>query len=61
VFVIRTDGREIFRSKRLGPDRLEPFDLDISGVRQLTLETGDGGDGRSADWGTWFEPQLTRR
>jgi len=61
VFVIRADGREIFRSKMLGPDRLEPFNLDVSGVRQLTLETEDGGDGRSADWGTWFEPQLTRR
>ena len=61
VFVIRADGREIFRSQKLGPDRLEPFDLDISGVRQLTLETEDGGDGKSADWGTWFEPQLTRR
>ncbi len=61
VFVIRADGREIFRSKRLGPDRLEPFDLDISGVRELVLETEDGGDGRTADWGTWFDPRLTRR
>lgn len=61
VFVIRADGREIFRSKTLGPDRLEPFDLDVSGVRSLALETEDGGDGKAADWGVWFEPQLTRR
>jgi len=60
VFVIRADGREIFRSKTLGPDRLEPFDLDVSGVRSLALETEDGGDGRTADWGVWFEPRITR-
>jgi len=61
VFVIRADGREIFRSKRLGPDQLVSFDLDISGVRSLALETEDGGDGKTADWGVWFEPRLTRR
>ena len=61
VFVIRADGREIFRSKKLGPDRLEHFDLDVSGARRLALETEDGGDGKTADWGVWFEPQLTRR
>jgi hypothetical protein len=61
VFVIRADGRKIFRSKKLGPDQLEAFDLDVSGVRSLALETEDGGDGTTADWGVWFEPQLTRR
>ncbi len=60
VFVVRGDGRELFRSKRLGPDQLERFDLDVTGVRSLVLETEDGGDGNTSDWGTWFEPELTR-
>jgi len=61
VFVVRADGRELFRSKRLGPDQLERFDLDVAGVRTLSLETEDGGDGNNSDWGTWFEPELSRR
>jgi hypothetical protein len=60
VFVVRGDGRELFRSKRLGPDQLERFDLDMTGVRSLELEVEDGGDGNTSDWGTWFEPELTR-
>jgi len=61
VFVIRADGRELFRSEKIGPDRLVPFDVAIEGVRELTLETTDGGDGKSSDWGVWFDPLLTRR
>jgi hypothetical protein len=55
------DGRELFRSKKLGADQLEPFDLDVSGVGTLSLETEDGGDGNNSDWGSWFEPELLRR
>lgn len=61
VFVIRADGREVFRSRSLGPDRLERFDIDVTGVHELSLETEDAGDGRTADWGTWFDPRLTRQ
>lgn len=61
VFVIRADGREIFRSKKLGPDQLESFDLDVAGVQRVVLATEDGGDGKNGDWGAWFEPQLSRR
>lgn len=60
VFVVRGDGRELFRSQRLGADQLEPFDLDVTGVRSLELRTEDAGDGNTADWATWFEPELTR-
>jgi len=60
VFVVRADGREIYRSDRLGPDRLADYDLDVEGVRTLELETTDGGDGKNSDWGVWFDPTLTR-
>lgn len=29
-------------------------------VKMLTLESGDGGDGRGSDWGLWLDPQLLR-
>lgn len=58
VFVIRADGREVFRSKTLRPGRLERYDVDLTGVDELDLVTEDAGDGRAADWGVWLAPLL---
>lgn len=58
VFVIRTDGREVFRSKPLGPSRLDRYDVDLAGVDELELVTEDAGDGKASDWGVWLAPML---
>lgn len=60
VFLIRADGREVFRSPTLGPGRTAAYDVELSGVRTLELVTQDGGDGNGADWGVWLAPELTR-
>jgi|GEM_PF-3447333 len=59
--VTRSGRGQPIRWRMLGPERPEPFDLELSGVRELTLETVDAGDGEAADRGAWFEPRLTRR
>jgi hypothetical protein len=59
-FAIRTDGREVFRSRRLGAGTMETFDVDLTGVDELELVTTDAGDGKAADWGVWLEPVLRR-
>jgi hypothetical protein len=59
VFVIRADGREVFRSKVVGPGRPADFDIDLSGVDELELLTEDAGDGKAADWGVWLAPLLS--
>lgn len=60
VFVIRADGREVFRSPKLGPGKTAAYDVDLAGVRSLELVTEDAGDGNGADWGVWLAPELTR-
>jgi hypothetical protein len=60
VFVIRADGREVYRSPRLEPGRVDRYDLDITGVAELELATEDAGDGKAADWGMWLAPTLRR-
>jgi hypothetical protein len=60
VFVIRGDGRELYRSPRIGPGVSERFRVDIANVARLELVTEDGGDGKAADWGVWGEPTLLR-
>ena len=59
VFVIRGDGRELFRSPTLQSGSLAEYDLDLGGVSILELVTEDGSDGKAADWGVWLAPTLT--
>jgi hypothetical protein len=60
VFVIAADGKEVFRSRKLGEATVETFSLDVSKTALLELRTEDGGDGKSGDWGIWFGPELGR-
>jgi hypothetical protein len=60
VFLIMGDGREVFRSPKLGPGRTASYDIDLAGVKTLELVTEDGGDGAGSDWGVWLAPELSR-
>ncbi len=60
VFVVRGDGKDLFRSALIKDHELHVLDVDISGVSLLELITEDGGDGASADWGVWIAPTLER-
>ena len=60
VFVIRADGKEVFRSSKTKPGTIHPFDIDLENVKRLELVTEDGGDGKAADWGLWLGPILQR-
>lgn len=60
VFVVRGDGRELFRSPVVRDHAPRRVSVDIAGVAVVDLLTEDGGDGRSADWGVWLTPTLGR-
>jgi hypothetical protein len=60
VFVVRADGKEIFRSETVKEREIRSKKLDVSGVKVLELITEDAGDGWANDWGLWLEPQLLR-
>jgi hypothetical protein len=60
VFVVRGDGRELFRSSLVKDQVLRSLDVDVTGVNLLELSVEDGGDGANSDWGVWIGPQLRK-
>lgn len=60
VFVIRGDGKELWRSNRIAEHRARPVQVDVTGIGNLELITEDAGDGNSSDWAVWVAPELSR-
>lgn len=60
VFVVRGDGKELWRSKLVKADTLIPFTVNVAGIHQLDLIAEDGGDGAASDWAIWIEPSIGR-
>lgn len=60
VFVIRGDGKELFRSTQIRDHQLRHLDVDVTGVKILELIVEDGGDGTHSDWGVWLQPELSQ-
>lgn len=60
VFVIRADGRDLFRSPKIDDHQLRSIEVQVAGVKRLELVVDDAGDGPSNDWGVWISPALSR-
>ncbi len=60
VFVIKGDGRELFRSRIINDHQPREQTVNLEGVSRLELLVEDAGDGRSGDWGVWLAPELSR-
>lgn len=60
VFVVRGDGKELFRSGIVKDHKLRRAKCDVSEVERLELVTEDAGDNGYSDWGLWIEPVLKR-
>jgi hypothetical protein len=60
VFVIRGDGKELFRSDLVRDAAERTARIDVTSIDRLELVTEDGGNGMGADWGVWSEPELRR-
>ncbi|SHI68339.1 Putative peptidase family protein [Rubritalea squalenifaciens DSM 18772] len=60
AFVIKGDGKVLWKSGNTKSDQLRNFDLNVEGVQTLELITEDGGDGIGSDWSTWFDVKLKR-
>lgn len=58
AFVIRGDGRELFRSPVIQDAVPRNLDLSVEGIRVLELIVETGEDGPGSDWGVWLEPRL---
>lgn len=59
-FVIEGDGKILWQSPVLKSGAVPSFKVNLTGIKQLTLRTEDGGDGNRSDWALWLEPVLSR-
>jgi alpha-galactosidase len=58
-FIVRGDGRELWRSGVMrGKDSAKDVRVSLAGVKELTLEVTDGGDGNSSDHADWLEAVI---
>ncbi|MCR3750898.1 glycoside hydrolase family 97 catalytic domain-containing protein [Lentzea californiensis] len=60
VFQVFGDDKPLYDSGVIsGKGAAVPIDVDVSGVRMLSLRVTDGGDGRNFDHADWAEAALT--
>lgn len=60
IFIVRADGRELFRSGPLRVDASHRLALNIEGVQELELLTSPGGEKNHFSWAIWVEPTVRR-
>jgi len=60
IFIVRGDGKEIFRSETVRPGKVHFKQIDISDVEILELITEYAGSNTRFGRGLWLDPQLTR-
>lgn len=60
VFVLKADGKEVFRSSTIWGDNQANYDVDVSGVKLLELIVEDANDSNHNDWALWLDPMLFR-
>ena len=59
-FAIEGDGKELWNSSTVAPDRVVSFDVPVAGVKRLELIVSPTDDGNADDWGLWLAPELRR-
>jgi len=61
IFIVKGDGKELHRSERLRVKKTAVIDLDIRGVKELTLETESGLQHNHTRWAVWGMPVVKRQ
>lgn len=60
IFVIRADGKEVFRSNAIRGAEHASYDLDMTGVKKLELVVENAADQNGCNWALWLDPTLGR-
>ena len=60
VFVIKTDGREVFRSSVIRGPEHPRYEVDVTGVKTLELLVEKAQAQNGGNWGLWLGPELLR-
>jgi hypothetical protein len=59
IFIIKTDGKEVFRSDVIRGANKVRYKINVDGVKQLELIVDPNGQNYN-DWGLWLDPTLSR-
>ena len=59
-FIVRGDGRELYRSVTLRVNASARVKLDVSGINELELVTEPGETHHHNSWAIWVEPRVQR-
>ena len=60
VFILKGDGKELFRSEKLDAESTAEVDVDVSNIETLELIVNTGKHGNANCWTVWAEPTLRR-
>ena len=60
VFVIKTDGREVFRSLAIRGPTKPSYAVDLTGAKTLELIVEKASERNGGNWGLWLDPVLSR-
>jgi hypothetical protein len=60
IFVIKADGRELFRSAVIHGSQHPHYDVNVAGARTLELVVEKAGEHDGGNWGLWLDPTLFR-
>ena len=61
VFVVKGDGKELYRSSKLNVNHTESIEVDISGVKQLELLVVSGKNNNQGCWTIWADPMIHKK
>jgi len=60
VFVIKTDGKEVFRSSIIRGTAKPKYEIDLTAVKTLELLVEQATDRNGGNWALWLDPTLFR-
>lgn len=60
IFIVKGDGKELFRSSKLRSANVENVDIDVTGIKQLELITETGENNINGCWSVWGSPKVSR-
>ncbi len=60
IWIVEGDGKELFRSAKLHGTAYAKIEVDVKGVKALTLRIESGKQGNGNCWTVWGSPKVTR-
>ena len=58
-FIIKGDGKELFKSGEIKPKQISKASVSVKGVKNLSLEISNPQDNRGS-WTVWLNPIIKR-